>query len=192
MQNSADWHDDVIVINDTLTLHSVNDRFIEPLYALVQRNKAYLQQAMDWPKSVVSSSDIRRTVQGNYQLHHRGYAKMFMILHHGAVCGVISFNQIEPTNKAAYIGYWLDHDLQGQGIVSQALQAMMEHYAGDGSVRRFVIKCIVENRASNQVAQRNGFTLEGRLKQAEYLNGQFHDQNIYARLIDKPARSGDS
>lgn len=185
MQNPADWHDDIIVINDSLTLHSVNDPFIEPLYELVQRNKAYLQQAMDWPQSVVSSNDIRRTVQGNYQLHHRGYAKMFMILRHGAVCGVISFNQIEPTNKAAYIGYWLDEALQGQGIISQALQAMMNHYVSEGSVRRFVIKCIVTNRPSNQVALRNGFSLEGCLKEAEYLNGTFHDQNIYARIIDK-------
>ena len=186
MQNPADWHDDIIIINDTLKLHSVNDPFIEPLYQLVERNKDYLQQAMDWPKSVTSSHDIRRTVQGNYQLHHRGYAKMFMILRHDAVCGVISFNQIEPTNKAAYIGYWLDEDLQGQGIISQALQAMMQHYASEGSVRRFVIKCIVTNHASNQVALRNGFTLEGYLKQAEYLNGAFHDQNIYARIIDEP------
>lgn len=185
MQHSADWHDDIIIVNDTLKLHSVNDLFIEPLYALVERNKVYLQQAMDWPKSVISSHDIRRTVQGNYQLHHRGYAKMFMILHQDAICGVISFNQIEPTNKAAYIGYWLDEALRGRGIVSQALQAMMAHYVREGSIRRFVIKCIVTNRTSNQVALRNGFTLEGCLKQAEYLNGQFHDQNIYARIIDK-------
>jgi len=43
----------------------------------------------------------------------------------------------------------------------------------------------VTNHASNQVALRNGFTLEGCLKEAEFLNGKFHDQNLYARIIDK-------
>ncbi len=65
---------------------------------------------------------------------------------------------------------------------------MMAHYAQTGEVRRFVIKCIVTNAASNRVAQRNGFTLEGRLKEAEYLNGAFHDQHIDGRIIEAGTR----
>jgi ribosomal-protein-serine acetyltransferase len=34
------------------------------------------------------------------------------------------------------------------------------------------------------VALKNGFELEGRLKQAEFLNGHYDDQNIYARIDD--------
>ncbi len=29
------------------------------------------------------------------------------------MAGVLSFNAIEPVNKAAYIGYWLDESLEG-------------------------------------------------------------------------------
>jgi len=64
------------------------------------------------------------------------------------------------------------------------IEAAIGKYAGEGTVRRFVIKCIVTNRASNRVAQRNGFALEGCLKQAEFLNDEFHDQNIYGRIVD--------
>ncbi|VDY42321.1 ribosomal-protein-L7/L12-serine acetyltransferase [Salmonella enterica subsp. enterica serovar Daytona] len=46
------------------------------------------------------------------------------------------------------------------------------------------IKCRVDNQASNAVARRNHFTLEGCMKQAEYLNGDYHDVNMYARIID--------
>ena len=100
------------------------------------------------------------------------------------IVGVLSFNQIEPINKTAYIGYWIDESHQGQGLLSQALQALMDSFARSGTVRRFVIKCRVANQRSNQVALRNGFTLEGCLKQAEYLNGSYDDQNIYGRIID--------
>ena len=79
----------------------------------------------------------------------------------------------------------LDEDHQGKGILSQALQALIQHYAQRQEIRRFVIKCRVANHKSNQVALRNGFTLEGCLKQAEYLNGAYDDQNIYARIIDR-------
>ncbi|ELY6244477.1 50S ribosomal protein L7/L12-serine acetyltransferase [Cronobacter universalis] len=179
--------DEILIVNEHLALHAVHERFAEPLFSLVQRNKDWLQKAMNWPQYVTKIEDTRQTVQSNMMLHQRGYAKMFMILLDGEMVGVLSFNQIEPTNKTAYIGYWLDERHQGQGIISGALQTMMAHYAQTGEVRRFVIKCIVTNAASNRVAQRNGFTLEGRLKEAEYLNGQFHDQHIYARIIDAEA-----
>ncbi len=117
-------------------------------------------------------------------LHQRGYAKMFMIYREDELVGVISFNRIEPLNKTAEIGYWLDESSQGLGIMSQALQAFIHHYAQRGELRRFVIKCRVDNLQSNQVALRNGFVLEGCLKQAEFLNGAYDDVNIYARIID--------
>ncbi len=115
-------------------------------------------------------------------LHQRGYAKMFLIFKDDELVGVLSFNAIEPANKAAYIGYWLDEAHKGQGILSQSLQAFMRYYAGRGEIRRFVIKCRVANQSSNSVALRNGFTLEGCLREAEYLNGAYDDVNIYGKI----------
>ena len=116
-------------------------------------------------------------------LHQRGYAKMFLIFHDDALAGVLSFNAIEPANKTGYIGYWLDEAHQGRGILSRSLQAFMRHYVELGTVRRFVIKCRVDNHSSNAVALRNGFMLEGCLREAEYLNGRYDDVNTYARLF---------
>lgn len=175
---------EVITISDTLELRAVEEQHVTPLYQLVLKNKAWLQQSLNWPQFVKSEEDIRKYVKGNMLLHQRGYAIMFLIFVHGDVAGVIAFNQIEPLNKAAYIGYWLDETHQGQGIMSRSLQALIHHYAQRGEIRRFVIKCRVENAQSNQVAQRNGFLLEGCLKQAEFLNESYHDVNLYARIID--------
>ncbi len=184
MDTSQTWQDEVISVDSHIQLHSVHERFVDPLFELILRNKDWLQQSMNWPQFVNAREDTVKTVQGNYLLHHRNITKMFMILCKSKLVGVVSFNLIEPTNKAAYIGYWLDEAAQGKGILSRSLNAMMMKYAQEGLVRRFVIKCIVTNTASNQVAQRNGFALEGRLREAEFLNGTYHDQNIYGRIID--------
>lgn len=175
---------EVITINETLELRAVEEQHVTPLYQLVLKNKSWLQQSLNWPQFVTSEEDTRKNVQGNMMLHQRGYAKMFLIFAQGNMVGVISFNQIEPLNKAAYIGYWLDEEHQGKGIMSLALQALTHHYAQRQEIRRFVIKCRVDNLESNQVAQRNGFLLEGCMKQAEFLNGDYHDVNLYARIID--------
>lgn len=176
--------DDHIPVSDSLALCAINEQDVPELHQLVLKNKAWLQQFLDWPQYVGSEDDSLKNAQSNIMLHQRGYAKMFLMKFQGRIVGVLSFNSVEPTNKTAYIGYWLDEDHQRQGLLSQALKAFMAFYAARGDVRRFVIKCRVDNVASNAVALRNGFTREGCLKEAEYLNGRFDDQNIYARIID--------
>ena len=183
----TDTESEIIPVTDHLELRAVEERYTADLHNMVIRNKAWLQTAFDWAQHVGTEDDTRRNVLSNQMLHQRGYAKMFLIFKNEDLVGVLSFNAIEPANKAGYIGYWLDEAHQGQGILSQALQAFMHYYARRGEVRRFVIKCRVANHKSNQVALRNGFTLEGCLKQAEYLNGAYDDQNIYGRIIDSPA-----
>ncbi|WP_342325415.1 50S ribosomal protein L7/L12-serine acetyltransferase [Kosakonia sp. BYX6] len=176
--------DTVIKVNEHIALHAADERFVHDLYQLIVKNRGWLQQFLDWPQHVSSVEDTRKTAQSNMLLHQRGYAKMFMVLVDEVLVGVLAFNAIEPSNKTAYIGYWLDEEAQGQGILSQAMQAMIAFYAHRGDIRRFVIKCRVANVASNRVAERNGFTLEGCLKQAEFLNGHFDDQNIWAKIVD--------
>lgn len=173
---------EIIPVSQHIELRSVEERYTTDLHNLVIKNKIFLQTAFDWAQHVGSEEDTRRNVQSNQMLHQRGYAKMFLIFKDDALVGVLSFNTIEPTNKTGYIGYWLDEDHQGQGILSQSLQAFMRYYVERGEIRRFVIKCRVANQHSNGVAVRNGFTLEGCLREAEYLNGRFDDVNIYGKI----------
>ncbi|MEW5561169.1 50S ribosomal protein L7/L12-serine acetyltransferase [Enterobacter asburiae] len=176
--------DALIQVSAELALEAANERFVPALHQLVLKNRQWLQHSLNWPQFVGSEEDTRQNMLSNRLLHQRGYAKMFLIVYSGDVVGVLSFNAIEPLNKAGYIGYWLDEDHQGQGILSACLEAFMQYYAQQGEIRRFVIKCRVENERSNRVALRNGFVLEGCLRQAEYLNGRYQDQNIYARIIE--------
>ena len=173
---------EIIPVSDALELRAGEERYAADLHNLVVKNKTFLQTAFDWAQHVGSEEDTRRNVQSNQMLHQRGSAKMFLIFKDDALVGVLSFNTIEPTNKAGYIGYWLDEAHQGQGILSQSLQAFMRYYVERGEIRRIVIKCRVANQHSNGVAVRNGFTLEGCLREAEYLNGRFDDVNIYGRI----------
>ena len=176
---------ETIRVSETVALYAANECFVSELYQLVLRNRDWLQQSLDWPQHVISEADTRQNMLSNVMLHQRGYAKMFLIFYKEEMAGVLSFNAIEPQNKAGYIGYWLDERLQGRGILSSSLEAFINYYADRGEVRRFVIKCRTANVASNRVAQRCGFALEGCLREAEFLNGAFYDQNIYARIVDR-------
>lgn len=174
--------EEILVIDSELSLHGVCERLIDPLWQAIDRHRAWLQLTMNWPQEMRARADIERHVQGSMLLHLRGYSKMYLVMLAGNLVGVVSFNQIEPTNQAAWIGYWRVPDCPRKGVISRALQTLMTHYSRSGQIRRFAIKCIVSNHPSIRLALRNGFCLEGCLREAEWLNGQFHDQNIYARI----------
>lgn len=94
-----------IPVTDALTLIAIDERYVSDLHQLVVKNQRWLQQSLSWPAEVRSEDETRRHVQGNVMLHQRDYAKMFLLFLDKQLVGVLSFNQIEPQNKTAYIGY---------------------------------------------------------------------------------------
>ena len=117
-----------IPVTDALTLIAIDERYVSDLHQLVVKNQRWLQQSLSWPAEVRNEDETRRHVQGNVMLHQRDYAKMFLLFLDKQLVGVLSFNQIEPQNKTAYIGYWIDEEHQGQGLLSRSLQAFIRHY----------------------------------------------------------------
>ncbi|CAD6116715.1 ribosomal-protein-serine acetyltransferase [Escherichia coli] len=109
-------------------------------------------------------------------------ALILFIKYKTKIAGVVSFNIIDHANKTAYIGYWLGANFQGKGIVTNAINKLIQKYGDSGVIKRFVIKCIVDNKKSNATALRCGFTLEGVLQKPEILNGVPYDQNIYSKV----------
>lgn len=174
---------EIIPVTPNIELRAVDERYISELHHLVVKNKARLQTAFDWAQHVGSEDDTRRNVQSNQMLHQRGYAKMFLIFLDDQLTGVLSFNAIEPANKTGYIGYWLDEEHHGQGIVSQALQAFIRYYAGrgksvDSSSNVGLLTTTVTALHSVTVSRSKAVCAK-----AEFLNGRFDDVNLYAKIV---------
>ena len=102
---------EIIIVSDALELRAVEEQHVTPLHQLVLKNKSLAPAVAELAAVCrICGGHPQECAGGNMMLHQRGYAKMFLIFEQGEVAGVISFNQIEPLNKAAYIGYWLDED----------------------------------------------------------------------------------
>lgn len=97
---------------------------------------------------------------------------------------ILSFNQVKPQSRTAYIDYWANENHQGQGLLSYSLQAFIHHYTRGGLMCRFVVRYRVTSTRNNWVVLRNRFILGGCLRRTRYLNSNYDDQNIYVRAID--------
>lgn len=81
---------------------------------------------------------------------------------------------------SAEIGYWLGEAAWGQGIVTEALQAVTAE-----AFRRYVLTRIyalpfADNGASVRVLEKAGYAREGHLRQSAIKDGKIRDQLLYA------------
>jgi ribosomal-protein-serine acetyltransferase len=64
------------------------------------------------------------------------------------------------------IGYWLRATAEGQGIMSETVRSLTDFALDALQANRVEIVCDASNERSSRVAERAGFTLEGRLRNA--------------------------
>jgi RimJ/RimL family protein N-acetyltransferase len=66
----------------------------------------------------------------------------------------------------AEVGYWCAAAARGRGVTPRAVAALTRYAFGALDVRRVGWRADVDNAASRRVAEKAGFTIEGRLRRA--------------------------
>ncbi|TWI57476.1 RimJ/RimL family protein N-acetyltransferase [Pseudomonas duriflava] len=103
----------------------------------------------------------------------------------GTLIGCASLHDIDWRVPKLEMGYWCRTSRQGQGYVTEAVNALAELALGHLKAQRLEIRTDDENTASCQVCERAGFTYEGTLRyERRTLNGLLCSTRIYARWPD--------
>ncbi|QNM98622.1 GNAT family N-acetyltransferase [Chitinimonas koreensis] len=84
--------------------------------------------------------------------------------------------------RNAALGYELARDCQGQGLMSEALRAVLGYGFGEMRLHRVQAEIHPDNAASRRLAERLGFRQEGLLRDSGYWGGRYHDLVCYGLL----------
>ena len=82
--------------------------------------------------------------------------------------------------KNAELGYWISENYWNKGIISSAIQQMVEYGFKNYAIDRIYARPFGYNTASQRVLEKNNFVLEAQLKNTVYKNGIYTDELIYA------------
>jgi RimJ/RimL family protein N-acetyltransferase len=108
----------------------------------------------------------------------------------GELLGSVSLHRIDRAEGDAEIGYWTAPAVRGRGIAVRAVDAACGWGFTALGLHRVQLFHAVENTGSARVAEKAGFTLEGRLRQSHtYGDGLRHDELLWGRLADDPVPS---
>ncbi len=103
----------------------------------------------------------------------------------GALLGSVALHSVDLHQGDAEIGYWTVRAARGRGVAPRAVDAAVRWGFAVLPVDRVELVHAVENPASGRVAEKAGFTLEGRLRRSyRYGDGVQRDELLWARLSD--------
>lgn len=98
------------------------------------------------------------------------------------VVGTCLLFRWDEASARAELGYVLGRAHWGQGLMREALVALIDHAFGPLALRRLEADVNPDNLASNRLALALGFRLEGRLRQRWINKGQAVDSHLYGLL----------
>lgn len=169
-------------IQDGVYVKLLEERHADELFAVVERERAYLRQWLPWvditTEVAVTLNFIRTSLE--QFASNDGFAA-------GIWCGdkligVIGTHRMDWLNRRVEIGYWIAQGFQGRGIVTDACRAVIDHAFDEWKLNRVEIHCAAGNDKSCAIPKRLGFQWEGLLRKAQLLNGEYQDINFYGML----------
>lgn len=170
-------------------------RMFEPsdaptLYEAVVRNRDHVMPWTSWLSSVKSVVETESAIIRSRERFVKNGSATVLILHEGEIAGQVYHLNMDRRVGSVELGYWLDIEHRGRGLMTKAVRAMTNYSLDVLGLHRVWLKIGTENAASLGVAERSGFTREGVLRQSyRFEDGQVIDVAYYSVVRESVAQA---
>lgn len=101
-----------------------------------------------------------------------------------AYIGLVDVKNIDMGIPKAELGYFIDRNYEGRGIITQAVGSIIEHLIEEYQFTKLLCRVGTQNTGSKRVALNNGFELEGIIKRDyKTRQGEVVDLAYYGRVF---------
>jgi ribosomal-protein-serine acetyltransferase len=171
-----------LIVEPNLSLQTISDEHAAELFKVIDTNRNHLCTFLPWVGNMKLVENVYAYINFCKTLRAQGKELSFVILYNNNLVGRVGLHHIDNENKIAAIGYWLCKAAEGKGIITKVCNEII-HYAFEKmNLNRIEIKAATNNLKSQAIPKRLNFSLEGILKQADFVNNEFLDLNLYALL----------
>lgn len=96
--------------------------------------------------------------------------------------GIISLKDSDKDIQVAEIGIWIDPEHHGAGYGTEAAGLITEYGFKELNYHRIMARAHGENKGSQRIWEKLGFTKEGELREQVYREGEFMNAYLYGML----------
>lgn len=172
-------------VSTTIELELVSPHTVEEVYAIVENNREYLAEYLNWLDKTKSSEDVYQNTRNALSRFADKKGIDYVIKKNGRIIGRISIWQTNEDAKVYEIGYWIVKEQSRKGIMTLCAKEMLKVGIEYLKAEKFEIYCIAENTGSNKVARKLGFTHEGTIRNSIKVNERLFSMNVFGLLKDE-------
>ncbi len=153
--------------------------------AAVKASYAQLYPWLLWPERL-ATPELAETEMRRAAAHFILRERLFYLLcarGDGHLVGALTIDNFDWNTPRCELGYWLYSDETGKGYMAEAVRAVTAFCFTRLQMERVEIWCAARNPASARVAQRAGYTLQARVRNAyRDKDGNLTEAECYAAL----------
>ncbi|MFZ0322943.1 MAG: GNAT family protein [Actinomycetes bacterium] len=185
---SAQWP--VTLTEGLVTLRPIRRRDRRSWEAVRRRNLDWLRP---WEPTQPIPTDapppsFTAMVAGMRSEARAGRMIPWVLTYEGRLVGQLTMGGITLGSlRGAHIGYWLDKQYAGHGLMPLGVAMAVDHAFGPMQLHRMEINMRVENHPSRRVVEKLGFRFEGVRPRFLHIDGQWRDHLVYAMHTEDAA-----
>ena len=169
------------LLTDRLRIRKLTMRDAEDIFLYSRDREVARHVLWEAHRSIGDSRAYLRYMLRKYRLHEpASWGIEYRATGH--IIGTIGYMWIQSDNAAAEVGYSLSRQYWNQGIMTEALKAVIAHSFGSLNLNRVEAQHETTNPASGAVMRKCGMIREGTLRSRLCNKGRYVDVDLYAIL----------
>lgn len=171
-----------IVINDEITLKRFAHDIDDVKFKAIQSNRDHLLPWLPWVNNIYFPTQVRLFTENQIKEFNHGRIFGYNIFFNNVFVGSIVIYDVSERNHNCKLGYWLDQNHTGKGIITRSANVLIKYAFTNLEMHRIEIRTAPGNKASAMLAERLGFTKEAVLRDEQYLVKKYYDSIVYAKI----------
>jgi len=171
-----------IEVDEEIALRPTGDSDLAPMWNAIEEGRNYLGEFLPWIAGY-DTEDNYRTGFNKRRFEKDPFARSceYTIEYEGELAGGVGFG-LPNRDNGVEVGYWLKEDVQGRGIMTRSVTAVIDMIFDHMKLHRVTIRAATPNKPSRGVPERLGFTHEGTSREAAFVQSRYMDLEIYSML----------
>ncbi|WP_211239509.1 GNAT family N-acetyltransferase [Jiangella gansuensis] len=169
-------------------LRPLNGRDARAWTQIRARSDAWLRpwEATPPPPNDPYTMSFRQMVRLHTAQARDDEALPWAVTYEGRLAGQLNVsNIIWGSARMGTVGYWLDVDLAGRGIMPTAVAMAVDYCFFVAGLHRLEVNIRPENRASLRVVEKLGFREEGLRPRLLHIDGEWRDHRSFALTVEE-------
>lgn len=171
-------------MSENIKIRLLNNNDAGDYFQLIENNRERLKRY--FPVTISEIPDLPSCAVYVDQKIKQAAAKelyLFVILEKEKMIGVLILKNIDWRIPKGELAYFIDKEYEGKGVMSASMKWLQEHCFNELGMNKLYIKLSPQNKASQRLAVRSGFQLEGVLRQEFRIEtGEVQDVEYYGKL----------